>query len=74
LEGAEEYVTYAQACKLLGTTRPVLRRRIEAGSLTVYTSGKDIRWRLLARRELAEMVRIKPLERGKETSGAVRVA
>ncbi len=77
MESNGEYVTFAQACRLLETTYPLLRRRIEAGELTVYQTGKNIKWRLLAKAELADMMRVKPLEpleRGKETSGAVRVA
>jgi len=79
LEGTEEaepYLTFAAACKLLNLTRPLLRRRIEAGELTVYQTGKNIKWRLLARKELEDMVRIKPLVRSVEPSDsdAVRVA
>ncbi len=71
-----EYVTYGQACKLLGITRPLLDRRIKDGTLNVFTTGRNIKWRLLARKELEDMVRIKPLVRSVETSdsGPVRAA
>ncbi len=72
-EEAEPYLTFAAACRLLGTTYPLLRRRVATGELTVYRTGKNIKWRLLARKELEDMLRIEPLE-GKETSDAVRVA
>jgi excisionase family DNA binding protein len=70
-----EFLTYTQACKQLNLTRPLLRRRVEAGTLNVYSSGRNIKLHLLARRELEDMVRIKPhTERSVETSDAVRVA
>jgi excisionase family DNA binding protein len=74
LESNAEYVTYTQACALLGITRPLLDRRIKDGTLTVYQTGRNIKWRLLAKRELEDMVRIVPMKRGKETSDAGRVA
>ncbi len=71
-----EFLTYTQACKQLNLTRPLLRRRVEAGELNVYSSGRNIKLHLLARRELEDMVRIKPLVRSVEPSDSdsVRVA
>ncbi len=74
MESNGEYVTYTQACQLLGITRPLLDRRIKDGTLNVFTTGRNIKWRLLARKVLEDMVRIKPLVRSVESSDAVRVA
>ncbi len=73
MESNGEYLTFAAACRLLGTTYPLLRRRVATGELTVYRTGKNIKWRLLARKELEALMRIEPLE-GKETIGPARAA
>jgi hypothetical protein len=63
MENNAEFVTLAQAVRLIGTTRPALNRRIEAGDLEVFGTGKDRRLKLVARADLDELVRIKPLTR-----------
>ncbi len=69
MDDTSEYVTLTEAVKLLGTTLPVLKRRIDSGDLPVFCSGKDLRWRLVAKADLAELSRIKPLlERSVKTS------
>jgi len=62
MEATSEYVTLAEASRLLGVTHPILKRRIESGDLEVFTTGLDKRWRLVARKDLEELARIKPLE------------
>ncbi len=63
MESNGTYVTLAEAVRLIGTTRPALDRRIKAGDLEVFGSGLDRRLKLVARKDLDELVRIKPLTR-----------
>jgi len=75
MESNSDYVTLGEAVRILGMTREVLNRRIVGGALPVFCSGKDTRLKLVARKDLDELVRIKPLVvRSDETVGSVRVA
>ena len=61
MESSADFVTLKEAVRLIGTTRPALNRRIVAGDLPVYSSGMDRRLKLVATKDLAELLRIKPL-------------
>jgi len=74
MESSADFVTLKEAVRILGMTRPALNRRIVGGELPVWCSGKDTRLKLVARKDLEELVRIKPLvERSDKTGDSVRV-
>ena len=63
MENRTEFVSLEEAVRIFGTTRPALTRRIVAGDLPVYSSGMDRRLKLVAKEDLAELLKIKPLTR-----------
>jgi hypothetical protein len=68
MENRADFVSLEEAVRDFGTTRPALTRRIDAGELTVYSSGMDRRLKLIAKEDLAELMKIKPV------SSPVRIA
>jgi hypothetical protein len=52
---SEELLTLDEAMQRYGVTRITLRRRILAGELILYADPRDLRRRLVARRDLDQM-------------------
>ncbi len=55
-----DFVSLEEAVRTFGITRAALEHRVATGELIVYTSGMDRRKKLLAKEDLAELLRIKP--------------
>lgn len=55
----DEYVSFKEAAKEYGVSRPKFSRLVSNGELRAYENPKDKRYRLLKRGELADFLRIR---------------
>ena len=65
MEQTQEFVTLAEACRIIGVSRMTLYRRIERAGVQVYKSPQDQRQRLLTMEDVELLSRPVPVATGK---------
>jgi len=64
----DEYVTMAEAQRILGISRQKIWRMVKDGELAAYQDPKDKRKKLVRRNDIDEVGRVRPLDRRRKAA------